>query len=71
MKRLLIVWHSRTGAARQISEALERGARRIAAELDQNQNVHIERKAADNRNAPRRFDERRLPILRPRESGES
>lgn len=47
MKRLLIVWHSRTGAARQMSEALERGARRIAAELDQNQNVHIERKAAD------------------------
>jgi multimeric flavodoxin WrbA len=47
MKRLLIVWHSHTGAARQMSEALERGARRIAAELDQNQNVHIERRAAD------------------------
>ncbi|MFY3674165.1 flavodoxin family protein, partial [Achromobacter xylosoxidans] len=26
MKRLLIVWHSRTGAARQMAEAAARGA---------------------------------------------
>lgn len=47
MKQLLIVWHSRTGAARQMSQALERGASHIAAELGQGQDLHIERKAAD------------------------
>ncbi|MFQ6722076.1 flavodoxin family protein, partial [Bordetella pertussis] len=26
MKTLLIAWHSRTGAARQMAQALERGA---------------------------------------------
>lgn len=34
MKQLLIVWHSRTGAARQMAEAAVRGAQAAAAELD-------------------------------------
>ncbi|MEN5166907.1 NAD(P)H-dependent oxidoreductase [Achromobacter kerstersii] len=34
MKQLLIVWHSRTGAARQMAEAAARGAQAAAAELD-------------------------------------
>lgn len=34
MKRLLIVWHSRTGCARQMSEALTQGARAAATALD-------------------------------------
>ncbi|MFY3633354.1 flavodoxin family protein, partial [Achromobacter xylosoxidans] len=35
MKRLLIVWHSRTGAARQMAEAAARGAAAAAAQLEQ------------------------------------
>lgn len=35
MKRLLIVWHSRTGAARQMAEAAARGAAAAAALLEQ------------------------------------
>lgn len=34
MKQLLIVWHSRTGAARQMAEAAAQGAQAAAAELD-------------------------------------
>ena len=34
MKQLLIVWHSRTGAARQMAEAAAHGAQAAAAELD-------------------------------------
>ena len=33
-KRLLLVWHSRTGLARQMADALERGARAAAAEME-------------------------------------
>jgi len=33
-RKLLIVWHSRTGAARQMAEAAQRGAQDIARELD-------------------------------------
>ena len=35
MKPLLIVWHSRTGAARQMAEAAADGAAAAAAELAQ------------------------------------
>lgn len=42
--RLLIVWHSRTGAARQLSEAAETGAREAAREMDEP--LQIERLAA-------------------------
>ncbi|WP_459617648.1 flavodoxin family protein [Bordetella sp. 2513F-2] len=34
MKQLLIVWHSRTGAARAMARALARGARLAARELE-------------------------------------
>lgn len=34
MKRLLIVWHSRTGAARQMGAAMEDGARATARQLE-------------------------------------
>ncbi|WP_144639755.1 flavodoxin family protein [Bordetella genomosp. 13] len=34
MKTLLIVWHSRTGAARAMAAALERGARQAARDLE-------------------------------------
>ncbi|MFD4839410.1 NAD(P)H-dependent oxidoreductase [Achromobacter sp. NPDC058515] len=35
MKQLLIVWHSRTGAARQMAEAAARGAAAAAGQLEQ------------------------------------
>ncbi|MPT39593.1 MAG: flavodoxin family protein, partial [Achromobacter sp.] len=35
MKQLLIAWHSRTGAARQIAEAAARGAAVAASQLEQ------------------------------------
>ncbi|AYD63493.1 MAG: flavodoxin family protein [Achromobacter sp.] len=48
MKQLLIAWHSRTGAARQMAEAAARGAAAAATQLDQAGELHIEmRRAAD------------------------
>jgi len=48
MKQLLIAWHSRTGAARQMAEAAARGAAAAAKQLDQAGELHIEmRRAAD------------------------
>lgn len=48
MKQLLIAWHSRTGAARQVAEAAARGASAAATQLDQAGELHIEmRRAAD------------------------
>lgn len=48
MKRLLIVWHSRTGAARQMAEAAARGAAAAAALLAQPGELAVTlRRAAD------------------------
>ncbi|RAP62128.1 flavodoxin [Achromobacter sp. HZ01] len=48
MKQLLIVWHSRTGAARQMAEAAARGARSAAAEMAQQNDLRVAlRRAAD------------------------
>lgn len=48
MKRLLIVWHSRTGAARQMAEAAARGAIAAAALLEQPDDLTVTlRRAAD------------------------
>ncbi|MGS1006840.1 flavodoxin family protein [Achromobacter anxifer] len=41
MKQLLIVWHSRTGAARQMAEAAARGARAAAAQLEQSDDLSV------------------------------
>ncbi|WP_454693752.1 flavodoxin family protein [Achromobacter aegrifaciens] len=41
MKQLLIVWHSRTGAARQIAEAAARGALAAAAQLEQASDLNV------------------------------
>lgn len=41
MKELLIVWHSRTGAARQLAQAIERGALQTAAELGHDDDFRI------------------------------
>lgn len=48
MKRLLIVWHSRTGCARQMSEALAEGARAAAAELGLRQALDLRCLTAPN-----------------------
>jgi len=48
MKQLLIVWHSRTGAARQMAEAAARGARSAAAQLEQESDLRVVlRRASD------------------------
>ncbi|MBO1111972.1 flavodoxin family protein [Bordetella petrii] len=41
MKRLLIVWHSRTGAARQMARALVRGARQAGIALELADRLHV------------------------------
>ncbi|WMD18046.1 NAD(P)H-dependent oxidoreductase [Achromobacter seleniivolatilans] len=41
MKQLLIVWHSRTGAARQMAEAAARGAAAAATQLEQTEELRI------------------------------
>lgn len=46
-KTLLIVWHSRTGAARQMAEAGLEGARSIAAELEASHKLDIVFKTAN------------------------
>jgi multimeric flavodoxin WrbA len=45
--RLLIVWHSRTGAARQMAEAAAAGARAIARQLQAEDHFHLSILAAD------------------------
>lgn len=48
MKQLLIVWHSRTGAAEQMAQAAARGAAAAAAALEQPDDLRIElRRARD------------------------
>lgn len=48
MKQLLIVWHSRTGAARQMAQAAARGAAAAAEALEQADDLRIElRRASD------------------------
>lgn len=48
MKQLLIVWHSRTGAARQMAQAAARGAAAAAQALEQADDLRVElRRAAD------------------------
>ena len=51
MKRLLIVWHSRTGCARQMSEALAEGALAAASELGLRQALDLRRLAAPDAHA--------------------
>ncbi|MBF6616561.1 MAG: flavodoxin family protein [Candidimonas sp.] len=46
-KTILIVWHSRTGAARQLAQAAEDGARRIVAELHTLEALRLIVKKAD------------------------
>ncbi len=41
MKQLLIVWHSRTGAAQQMADAAARGARAAAAQLEQATDLNV------------------------------
>lgn len=50
-KTLLIVWHSRTGAARQLSQAAETGAHEIAQELNQGKALNIIVKTAEQAQA--------------------
>lgn len=45
-KQLLIIWHSRTGAAQQMAQAAETGAHAIAAELDAESQLVVQRYAA-------------------------
>lgn len=45
---LLIIWHSRTGAARQMSVAAEQGMREAAAALSAEQRLRVRRLAADD-----------------------
>ncbi|NGM87392.1 flavodoxin family protein [Parapusillimonas sp. SGNA-6] len=47
-KTLLLVWHSRTGAARQMTEAAIDGARQVADELDARDALHIVAKKAED-----------------------
>lgn len=46
-KQLLIIWHSRTGAAQQMALATEAGAQAIAAELRAESDLLIRRRPAD------------------------
>lgn len=47
-KTLLLVWHSRTGAARQMSEAAIEGAHQVADELQSGDLLHIVAKRAED-----------------------
>ncbi len=42
VKKLLIVWHSRTGAAKQMAQAAADGARKIAAELTETEAINTD-----------------------------
>ena len=50
-KALLVVWHSRTGAARQMAQAAERGARSVVRELQADDQLDIVMKGADETDA--------------------
>lgn len=50
-QRLLIVWHSRTGAARQLAEAALQGARAVVDELCAGNRVVIVMRTADETSA--------------------
>ena len=45
-QRLLIVWHSRTGAARQLAQAAADGAQAVLSELDAGRRVQVRLRAA-------------------------
>ena len=51
MKQLLIVWHSRTGAAQQMAQAAARGAASAAAALEQPDDLRIELRRAQDADA--------------------
>ncbi|WP_286894275.1 NAD(P)H-dependent oxidoreductase [Achromobacter sp. UBA2119] len=51
MKQLLIVWHSRTGAAEQMAQAAARGAASAAAALEQHDDLRIELRRAQDADA--------------------
>lgn len=51
MKQLLIVWHSRTGAAQQMAQAAARGAAAAAAALEQSDDLRIEMRRAQDAGA--------------------
>jgi len=51
MKQLLIVWHSRTGAAEQMAQAAARGAAAAAAALEQPDDLRIELRRAQDADA--------------------
>lgn len=46
-KNLLVIWHSRTGAAQQMAQAAMNGALAIAAELQSGQRLSVVMKSAD------------------------
>lgn len=46
MKRLLIVWHSRSGYAKQMAHALEQGAQQVSYALNQSSLLEVQRQAA-------------------------
>jgi len=50
-KILLIVWHSRTGAARQMAEAAAEGARGVARQLDAETILEVVEKPAEDAQA--------------------
>ncbi|MEN4919855.1 flavodoxin family protein [Achromobacter spanius] len=51
MKQLLIVWHSRTGAARQMAQAAARGAAAAASAMDLADELRIEMRHAPDADA--------------------
>ena len=63
MKPLLIVWHSRTGAARQMAEAAADGAAAAAAELAPGR-FRGHAQARRRRRRGRSAGQRRFPVLR-------
>ena len=48
-RRLLLVWHSRTGLARQMADAMEAGARDVAAKMGEP--LEVARRAATDATA--------------------
>jgi multimeric flavodoxin WrbA len=55
-KTLLIVWHSRTGAARQMAQAAHEGALAVAAELAQQDRLCVIMKPAGDASASELLD---------------
>ena len=52
MKHLLIIWHSRTGYAEQMAQALERGAINTAKALEQSASLQIRLQRAQSTQPP-------------------